>query len=890
MKQYTVTGMSCAACSSRVEKAVSKVPGVTACSVSLLTNSMGVEGDVPPETVIHAVEDAGYGASLKGQGTAAQAQSASEAEDALKDRETPVLKHRLIASLGFLAVLMYMSMGHMMWGWPLPHFMDGNHVAMGLLQLLLAGIIMVINQKFFISGFKGLLHRAPNMDTLVALGSGASFIYSTYALFAMTDAQLKGNDTAVMSYMHEFYFESAAMILALITVGKMLEARSKGKTTDALKGLMKLAPKTAVIIRDGVETKVPIEEVKKGDVFVVRPGENIPVDGVVLEGTSAVNEAALTGESIPVDKAQGDPVSAATVNQSGYLRCEATRVGEDTSLSQIIRMVSDAAATKAPIAKIADRVSGVFVPAVITIAVVTTIVWLLAGQTFGFALARGISVLVISCPCALGLATPVAIMVGNGMGAKNGILFKTAVSLEETGKMDIVALDKTGTITSGEPRVTDVIPSGGVTEKELVSLALSLEKKSEHPLAKAVLLYAKEQQVDAPEAADFQALPGNGLSGTLDGASLAGGSFSYISGHTTVSAQEQASFERLASEGKTPLCFMKNGRLAGMIAVADVIKEDSPQAVKELQNMGIRVVMLTGDNERTARAIGAQAGVDEVIAGVLPDGKESVIRSLKEQGKVAMVGDGINDAPALTRADIGIAIGAGTDIAIDAADVVLMKSRLSDVPAAIRLSRATLRNIHENLFWAFFYNVVGIPLAAGLWYPIFGWKLNPMFGAAAMSLSSFCVVTNALRLNLFKMHDASKDHPMRKRAEKAASKGGEKAENAGAVRMGAEDTRSIGQTANGNETVSKEMQKSENQKNNINMEGITMTKTMNIEGMMCGHCEARVKKALEALAGVESAEVSHEKGTAVVNMSADVADDTLKEAVEAQDYKVDSIQ
>ena len=890
MKQYTVTGMSCAACSSRVEKAVSKVPGVTACSVSLLTNSMGVEGDVPPETVIHAVEDAGYGASLKGQGTAAQAQSASEAEDALKDRETPVLKHRLIASLGFLAVLMYMSMGHMMWGWPLPHFMDGNHVAMGLLQLLLAGIIMVINQKFFISGFKGLLHRAPNMDTLVALGSGASFIYSTYALFAMTDAQLKGNDTAVMSYMHEFYFESAAMILALITVGKMLEARSKGKTTDALKGLMKLAPKTAVIIRDGVETKVPIEEVKKGDVFVVRPGENIPVDGVVLEGASAVNEAALTGESIPVDKAQGDPVSAATVNQSGYLRCEATRVGEDTSLSQIIRMVSDAAATKAPIAKIADRVSGVFVPAVITIAVVTTIIWLLAGQTFGFALARGISVLVISCPCALGLATPVAIMVGNGMGAKNGILFKTAVSLEETGKMDIVALDKTGTITSGEPRVTDVIPSGGVTEKELVSLALSLEKKSEHPLAKAVLLYAKEQQVDAPEAADFQALPGNGLSGTLDGASLAGGSFSYISGHTTVSAQEQASFERLASEGKTPLCFMKNGRLAGMIAVADVIKEDSPQAVKELQNMGIRVVMLTGDNERTARAIGAQAGVDEVIAGVLPDGKESVIRSLKEQGKVAMVGDGINDAPALTRADIGIAIGAGTDIAIDAADVVLMKSRLSDVPAAIRLSRATLRNIHENLFWAFFYNVVGIPLAAGLWYPIFGWKLNPMFGAAAMSLSSFCVVTNALRLNLFKMHDASKDHPMRKRAEKAANKGGEKAENAGAVRMGAGDTRSIGQTANGNETVSKEMQKSENQKNNINMEGITMTKTMNIEGMMCGHCEARVKKALEALAGVESAEVSHEKGTAVVSMSADVADDTLKEAVEAQDYKVNSIQ
>ena len=861
MEQYTVTGMSCAACSSRVEKAVSKVPGVTACSVSLLTNSMGVEGDASPEAVIRAVEDAGYGASLKGQSGTAQAQSASEAEDALKDRETPVLKRRLIASLGFLAVLMYMSMGHMMWGWPLPHFMDGNHVAMGLLQLLLAEIIMVINQKFFISGFKGLLHRAPNMDTLVALGSGASFIYSTYALFAMTDAQLKGNDAAVMSYMHEFYFESAAMILALITVGKMLEARSKGKTTDALKGLMKLAPKTAVIIRDGAETEVPIEQVKKGDVFVVRPGENIPVDGVVLEGTSAVNEAALTGESIPVDKAQGDPVSAATVNQSGYLRCEATRVGEDTSLSQIIRMVSDAAATKAPIAKIADRVSGVFVPAVITIAVLTTIVWMLAGQSFGFALARGISVLVISCPCALGLATPVAIMVGNGMGAKNGILFKTAVSLEETGKMDIVALDKTGTITSGEPRVTDVIPSDGVTGKELVSLALSLEKKSEHPLAKAVLLYAKEKKIDAPEAADFRALPGNGLSGTLDGAALVGGSFSYIREQTAVTAQEQAAFERLASEGKTPLCFMKDGRLAGMIAVADVMKEDSPQAVRELQNMGIRVVMLTGDNERTARAIGAQAGVDEVIAGVLPDGKESVIRSLKEQGKVAMVGDGINDAPALTRADIGIAIGAGTDIAIDAADVVLMKSRLSDVPAAIRLSRATLRNIHENLFWAFFYNVVGIPLAAGLWYPIFGWKLNPMFGAAAMSLSSFCVVTNALRLNLFKMYDASKDHPLRKKAAKTE-----------------------------NEAVSKEMQKNENQINQKNMEGTTMTKTMNIEGMMCGHCEARVKKALEALAGVESAEVSHEKGTAVVSMSADVSDDTLKEAVEAQDYKVNSIQ
>ena len=846
MKQYTVTGMSCAACSSRVEKAVSKVPGVTACSVSLLTNSMGVEGDVPPETVIHAVEDAGYGASLKGQGTAAQAQSASEAEDALKDRETPVLKHRLIASLGFLAVLMYMSMGHMMWGWPLPHFMDGNHVAMGLLQLLLAGIIMVINQKFFISGFKGLLHRAPNMDTLVALGSGASFIYSTYALFAMTDAQLKGNDTAVMSYMHEFYFESAAMILALITVGKMLEARSKGKTTDALKGLMKLAPKTAVIIRDGVETKVPIEEVKKGDVFVVRPGENIPVDGVVLEGTSAVNEAALTGESIPADKAQGDPVSAATVNQSGYLRCEATRVGEDTSLSQIIRMVSDAAATKAPIAKIADRVSGVFVPAVITIAVVTTIIWLLAGQTFGFALARGISVLVISCPCALGLATPVAIMVGNGMGAKNGILFKTAVSLEETGKMDIVALDKTGTITSGEPRVTDVIPSGGVTEKELVSLALSLEKKSEHPLAKAVLLYAKEQQIDAPEAADFQALPGNGLSGTLEGASLAGGSFSYISGHTTVSAQEQASFERLASEGKTPLCFMKNGRLAGMIAVADVIKEDSPQAVKELQNMGIRVVMLTGDNERTARAIGAQAGVDEVIAGVLPDGKESVIRSLKEQGKVAMVGDGINDAPALTRADIGIAIGAGTDIAIDAADVVLMKSSLLDIPAAMDLSRAVLRNIKQNLFWAFFYNSIGIPVAAGVLYPALHLTLNPMLAAAAMSLSSVCVVSNALRLRGWKP-PVFPDQPV--------------------------PTAPLPESA-----VFQSQGKEEN----------TVNKTIHIDGMMCAHCTGRVEKALNDLPGVEATVDLDSKSA--VTCAPDVSDDTLRQAVEDAGYHVTGIR
>ena len=838
MKQYCVTGMSCAACAARVEKAVSAVPGVTSVSVSLLTNGMGVEGTAADGEIIRAVQDAGYGASVKGTESK---QSASAAEEALEDHETPKLKRRLCWSLGFLMVLMYFSMGHMMWGWPLPAWFDGNHVAMGLTQMLLTIIIMVINQKFFISGFKALWHRSPNMDTLVALGATASFLYSTYALFAMTDAQLHGNMDAVMGYMHEFYFESAAMILTLITVGKMLEARSKGKTTDALKSLMKLAPKTANVLRGGQEVSLPIEQVQKGDVFVVRPGESIPVDGRVLDGMSAVNESALTGESVPVDKAAGDNVSAATVNQSGFLRCRASRVGEDTTLSQIIRMVSDAAATKAPIAKIADRVSGVFVPAVITIAVVTTIIWLLAGQTFGFALARGISVLVISCPCALGLATPVAIIVGNGMGAKNGILFKTAVSLEETGKMDIVALDKTGTITSGEPRVTDVIPSGGVTEKELVSLALSLEKKSEHPLAKAVLLYAKEQQIDAPEAADFQALPGNGLSGTLDGASLAGGSFSYISGHTTVSAQEQASFERLASEGKTPLCFMKNGRLAGMIAVADVIKEDSPQAVKELQNMGIRVVMLTGDNERTARAIGAQAGVDEVIAGVLPDGKESVIRSLKEQGKVAMVGDGINDAPALTRADIGIAIGAGTDIAIDAADVVLMKSRLSDVPAAIRLSRATLRNIHENLFWAFFYNVVGIPLAAGLWYPIFGWKLNPMFGAAAMSLSSFCVVTNALRLNWFKMYDASKDKKIKSKV--------------------------------------KEIEEEK-----------TMTKTMKIEGMMCGHCEATVKKTLEAIEGVEAAEVSHENGTAVVTLASEVADEVLKKAVEDKDYKVTGIE
>ena len=836
MKQYTVTGMSCAACSSRVEKAVSKVPGVTACSVSLLTNSMGVEGDVPPETVIHAVEDAGYGASLKGQGAAAQAQSASEAEDALKDRETPVLKHRLIASLGFLAVLMYMSMGHMMWGWPLPHFMDGNHVAMGLLQLLLAGIIMVINQKFFISGFKGLLHRAPNMDTLVALGSGASFIYSTYALFAMTDAQLKGNDTAVMSYMHEFYFESAAMILALITVGKMLEARSKGKTTDALKGLMKLAPKTAVIIRDGVETKVPIEEVKKGDVFVVRPGENIPVDGVVLEGTSAVNEAALTGESIPVDKAQGDPVSAATVNQSGYLRCEATRVGEDTSLSQIIRMVSDAAATKAPIAKIADRVSGVFVPAVITIAVVTTIIWLLAGQTFGFALARGISVLVISCPCALGLATPVAIMVGNGMGAKNGILFKTAVSLEEAGKVNTVVLDKTGTITRGEPKVTDLIMAEGVSEAELLETAYALEARSEHPLAGAVVAMAEEKKLKVCDVQDFMILPGNGLTAVNSGDQLIGGSLTFLNDRIGVPDDVKTVAQRLAEEGKTPLLFARSKKILGVIAVADVIKEDSPEAIRQLQNMGIEVVMLTGDNERTAVAVGKQAGVDQVIAGVLPDGKEAEIRRLRRKGKVAMVGDGINDAPALTRADIGIAIGAGTDVAIDAADVVLMNSKLSDVPAAIRLSRATLKNIHENLFWAFIYNIIGIPLAAGVWIPLFGWQLNPMFGAAAMSLSSFCVVTNALRLNLFDMRNAAKDKQIKRKQEEK-----------------------------------------------------TMEKTMKIEGMMCGHCEATVKKALEALDGVDHADVSHEQDQAVVTLKEDVADDVLKKAVEDKDYNVVSI-
>ena len=837
MEQYTVTGMSCAACSARVEKAVSAVPGVASCSVSLLTNSMGVEGSATPDAVISAVQAAGYGASLKG--AAQSAPSIAEQEDALADHETPVLKRRLIASLGFLIVLMYFSMGHMMWGWPLPSFFDGNHVAMGLIQMLLTIAVMVINQKFFINGFKSLFHGAPNMDTLVALGATASFGYSTYALFAMTGAQVRGDAAAVMSYMHEFYFESAAMILALITVGKMLEARSKGKTTDALKSLMKLAPQTATLLRNGQEVTVPIAQVKRGDVFVVRPGENIPVDGVILEGESAVNESALTGESIPVDKAVGDSVSAATTNQSGFLRCEATRVGEDTTLSQIIKMVSDAAATKAPIAKVADRVSGVFVPTVITIAVITTAVWLLCGKPIGFALARGISVLVISCPCALGLATPVAIMVGNGLGAKNGILFKTAVSLEETGKTEIVALDKTGTITKGEPRVTDVLPADGLTESALLALAAALEQRSEHPLARAVMLRAEEDKLSVSEVSDFRALPGNGLTATLNDEELLGGSLSFISAKADVPQALREKAETLAEEGKTPLLFAKGGKLAGVIAVADVIKEDSPAAIAALRNMGIHVVMLTGDNEKTARAIGRQAGVDEVIAGVLPEGKESVIRSLQKQGKVAMVGDGINDAPALTRADIGIAIGAGTDVAIDAADIVLMKSQLSDVPAAIRLSRATLRNIHENLFWAFFYNVIGIPLAAGVWIPIFGWTLNPMFGAAAMSLSSFCVVSNALRLNLFQLHDAGKDKKIKKKHHK---------------------------------------------------EETTMEKTMKIEGMMCGHCEAAVKKALEAVDGVASAEVSHTSGTAVVTLSKPVDSAVLKKAVEDKDYKVTSIE
>ena len=862
MEQYIVTGMSCAACSSRVEKAVSKVPGVTSCSVSLLTNSMGVEGTASEQEIIKAVADAGYGASKKGEGAAkTQSSSASAGEDMLKDRTTPALKKRLIASLGFLIVLMYFSMGHMMWGWPVPGFMKDNHVMMGLLQMLLTIAVMVINQKFFISGFKGMIHRAPNMDTLVALGSGASFVYSTYALFAMTDAQMHGDMDAVMSYMHDFYFESAAMILALITVGKMLEARSKGKTTDALKGLMKLAPKTAVVIRGEKEVQVSIEQVQKGDCFVVKPGENIPVDGEVIEGNSAVNESALTGESIPVDKAVGDKVSAATVNQSGYLKCRATRVGEDTTLSQIIQMVSDAAATKAPIAKVADKVSGVFVPAVISIAVVTMIVWLLVGESVGFALARGISVLVISCPCALGLATPVAIMVGNGMGAKNGIMFKTAVSLEETGKTEIVALDKTGTITSGEPKVTDLLPADGMTEHELLFFANALEKKSEHPLARAILAKAEEngKAEQKSEITQFQAVPGNGLSGKLGEDWLYGGNFKFISDKMKISASIKEQAERLAQQGKTPLFFGRNEQFLGMIAVADVIKEDSPQAVKELQNMGIHVVMLTGDNERTAKAIGEQAGVDEVIAGVLPEGKEQVIRKLKEKGKVAMVGDGINDAPALTRADMGIAIGAGTDIAIDAADVVLMKSRLSDVPAAIRMSRATLRNIHENLFWAFFYNAIGIPLAAGIWIPVFGWKLNPMFGAAAMSLSSFCVVTNALRLNLFKMYDASKD---RKRKMKKVET--------------AENTVSDIVLADKNESENKEETK--------------MTKTMKIEGMMCGHCEAAVKKALEALEQVDTAEVSHEAGTAVVTLNSEISNEVLKKTVEDKDYTVTAIE
>ncbi|MBP7893390.1 MAG: heavy metal translocating P-type ATPase [Faecalibacterium sp.] len=858
MEQYNVTGMSCAACSARVEKAVKKVPGVTSCSVSLLTNSMGVEGTASPAAILSAVQEAGYGASPK-NASASKTSDASADLDALADHETPKLKRRLIASLGFLLVLMYFSMGHMMWGWPLPHWFDGNHVAMGLVQLLLAGIVMVINQKFFINGFKGLIHGAPNMDTLVALGSMASFVWSTYALFAMTRAQVDGNDELVMHYMMEFYFESAAMILTLITVGKMLEARSKGKTTDALKSLMKLAPKTATLVRDGAEVTVAIADVQKGDVFVVRPGENIPVDGVVLEGTSAVNESALTGESIPVDKAVGDKVSAATTNQSGFLRCEATRVGEDTTLAQIIKMVSDAAATKAPIAKIADTVSGFFVPAVISIAVVTTIVWLLLGHELGYALARGISVLVISCPCALGLATPVAIMVGNGLGAKNGILFKTAASLEAAGRTQIVALDKTGTITEGAPRVTDLLPAEGVTETELLTLAAALESRSEHPLAKAVLADAEAKAITPPEVTDFAALPGNGLAAKLDGMDIYAGNAAFIQTKLTLPAALAQQAEKLASEGKTPLFFGGAGRLLGVIAVADTIKEDSPEAIRQLQNMGIRVVMLTGDNQRTADAIGRQAGVDEVIAGVLPDGKEAVIRQLQASGKVAMVGDGINDAPALTRADTGIAIGAGTDVAIDAADVVLMNSKLSDVPAAIRLSRATLRNIHENLFWAFIYNIIGIPLAAGLFIP-FGLTLNPMFGAAAMSLSSFCVVSNALRLNLFDLHSTRHDH---KTASPAAAP----------VQSAAENNK-----------------KSDAEAPEVKTEDHTMKKTLKVEGMMCGHCEARVKKALEALPEVDEAVVSHEAGTAIVTLNAEVADDVLKNAVEAQDYKVTGIQ
>lgn len=860
MKQYTVTGMSCAACSARVEKAVSKVDGVTSCSVSLLTNSMGVEGSATDAQIVEAVEQAGYGASPKGTATESENDKANNsleqlkaAQDALVDRETPKLVNRLIASLIFLVVLMYFSMGHMMWGWPLPEFFNGNHVAMGLLQLLLTVAVMVINQKFFISGFKGLIHGAPNMDTLVALGSAASFGYSVYALFAMTAAQVNGDMDAVMSYMHEFYFESAAMILALITVGKMLEAHSKGKTTDALKSLMQLAPKTATVVRDGVEQEISVDAVKKGDIFVVRPGENIPVDGEIIDGTTAVNESALTGESIPVDKQPKDAVSAATVNQSGFIKCRATRVGEDTTLSQIIQMVSDAAATKAPIAKIADRVSGVFVPAVITIAVITIIAWLIAGETVGFALARGISVLVISCPCALGLATPVAIMVGNGKGAKSGILFKTAASLEATGRTQIVALDKTGTITSGEPKVTDIVPDEtffegtGNNAGKLLAIAASVEAKSEHPLAKAIMGRAKTDEIAVAEVTDFSAVVGNGLTATLAGKMIKAGNLAFVSKFVKVSDDMRAKAVEFSKEGKTPLFFAADDRLCGIIAVADTIKEDSPEAVRQLKNMGIRVVMLTGDNEQTANAIGKQAGVDEVIAGVLPDGKEAVIRKLKKQGRVAMVGDGINDAPALTRADMGIAIGAGSDVAIDAADVVLMKSRLIDVPAAVRLSRATLTNIHENLFWAFFYNVIGIPLAAGLWYPLLGWKLNPMFGAAAMSLSSFCVVTNALRLNLCRVYDPKHD---RKATPDRKNK-----------------------TDKSNESEEK-----------------SMTKTMNIEGMMCGHCEARVKKALEALDAVSEAAVSHESGTAVVTLSSDISDEKLKETVEAEDYKVTSIQ
>ncbi len=856
MEQYIVTGMSCAACSARVEKAVNAVPGVTSCSVSLLTNSMGVEGSASGDAIIEAVQNAGYGAKIKGADVqSGNAQNQGALEEELVDHTTPLLRKRLLWSVGFLLVLMYFSMGHMMWGWPVPRWMEGNHVAMGLTQMLLTIIIMVINQHFFISGFKSLWHRAPNMDTLVALGATAAFGYSTYALFAMTDAVMRGTDKQVMAYMHDFYFESAAMILTLITVGKMLEARSKGKTTDALKGLLGLAPKTAVVVRDGEEQTVDIASVREGDLFVVRPGETIPVDGVVLDGNSAVDESALTGESVPVDKQKDDPVSAATINQSGFLKCRATRVGEDTTLSQIIQMVSDAAATKAPIAKIADKVSGVFVPTVIVIALVTMVVWLLTGASIGYALARGISVLVISCPCALGLATPVAIMVGNGVGAKHGILFKTAVSLEETGKMDVVCLDKTGTITKGEPQVTDVIPVEGVTAEELLLYAYSLEQKSEHPLAKAVLKYGQEHAVNAIEPKEFMALPGNGLSAVCDGENVIGGSRKFIE-QTIALASERASeqkeliteaSDRLAGQGKTPLFFAKDGKLLGIIAVADVIKEDSLSAIKEMQGMGLRVVMLTGDNERTAKAIGDQVGVDEVIAGVLPDGKEAVVRRLQQYGKVAMVGDGINDAPALTRADMGIAIGAGTDVAIDAADVVLMQSRLRDVPAAIRLSRATLRNIHENLFWAFFYNVIGIPLAAGVWIPLFGWELNPMFGAAAMSLSSFCVVSNALRLNLCKIYDAHKD---KKRA--------------------------------GNSQIQPKIV--------YNEEETTMTKTMKINGMMCGHCEATVKKALESLDQVTEAVVSHEAGTAVVTLSADIADDVLKQTVEAKDYEVTSIE